>query len=138
MLNFDPEMQPLMQKNNFGNFVRKLGPSPPKNVNFAKSFYVTHYSPNSKSKAENYEIWSRNAASTAKKLILEIFAENFYQNRAPPPLKKGISQNPSIFLIIHPKASHKPKIVKFDGKMRPVVRKNEFRKFWPKIGPLPP
>ena len=56
MLNFDPEMQPLMQKNNFGNFVRKLGPSPPKNVNFAKSFYVTHYSPNSKSKAENYEI----------------------------------------------------------------------------------
>ena len=56
MLNFDPEMQPLMQKNNFGNFVRKSGPSPPKNVNFAKSFYVTHYSPNSKSKAENYEI----------------------------------------------------------------------------------
>ena len=28
MLNFDPEMQPLMQKNNFGNFVRKSGPSP--------------------------------------------------------------------------------------------------------------
>ena len=80
-------------------------------------------------RTKNCNIGSRNAAFTAKKLILEIFAENFHQNRAPPPLKKGISQNPSIFLIIHPKASHKPKIVKFDGKMQPVVRKNEFRKF---------
>ena len=55
-----------------------------------------------------------------KKRISQILTEN----RAPAPLKKGISQNPSIFLLVDPKTSREPKIVTLDQEMRPLLRKN--------------
>ena len=55
-----------------------------------------------------------------KKTISQILTEN----RAPAPLKKGISQNPSIFLLVDPKTSREPKIVTLDQEMQPLQRKN--------------
>ena len=64
-----------------------------------------------------------------KKRISQILTEN----RAPAPLKKGISQNPSIFLIVDLKTRCKPKIVTLDQEVRHLLRKNKFQKFSPKI-----
>ena len=56
---------------------------PPKSVNFTKSFYIPHYLLKSKSKAENNEIWSRNATSLMKKNIFG----NFVRKTGPSPPK---------------------------------------------------
>ena len=64
---------------------------------------------------KNYNIGSRNAASTAKTKINLEFLPKFHQKSSPSPLKKWIRKILSIFLIIHQKASNKPEIRSWRG-----------------------
>jgi len=54
-----------------------------------------------------------------------IFSEILAENPAPPYPKTWISQNLSIFLIVDPKTSCKPKIVTLDQKMRHLLQKKQ-------------
>ena len=116
---------------------------PPKNMNYAVSFHLPHYSPNSTSQTEketqnNQNIWSK---SSLYFLIIEQIANgklNILKMKCKPlkirliclkiraPLKAWILQNPSIFLIIYLKASQKLKIMKIDQEMQPLLWKKIF------------
>ena len=129
---------------------------PPKNVNFAISFYLPHYSIHLtahhklKKKRKIIRIFVQNPLyfliieqiANGKLKILKMKCKPlkirliYLKTRAP--LKAWILQNPSIFLIIYSKASQTLKIMKFDKKCNLSYEKKYFRQFCPKNGSLPP
>ena len=105
-------------------------------MNFAISFYLPHYSPNSTSQTEK-----ETQKSSLYFLIIEQIANGklkILKMKCKPlkirliclktraPLKAWILQNPSIFLIIYSKASQKLKIMKFDKKCNLSYEKKIF------------
>ena len=82
---FDQEMQPLQRKRISSEILAENPAFPPKNMNFLKSFYFLLLNPKTSCKPKVVTLDQEMRPLLRKKLILEIFAENFHQNRAPPP-----------------------------------------------------
>ena len=104
IMKFDQEMQPLLWKKIFSAILseKQVPPSLKTWISQNPSNFLVIYSKAS----QRLKILKFN--QKMQTVLQKNNFGNFGRKSGPSPLKKGISQNHSISLIIHLKASHKP------------------------------